>query len=44
MVFTASLLAVQYEVDGIENKSASSLVVFLSETLGGFLHVYAEER
>ena len=44
LVFTASLLDAQHERDGVENKSASLLVVPLGKALSGIIHLGVVHR
>ena len=44
MVSTASLLGAQHLGKVVENKPASSLLVFLGKALIGMPHVYMEDR
>ena len=44
MVSTAFLLGARHLEEVVENKSASSLVVFLGKALNGTPHLYVEDR
>ena len=44
LIFTASLLDAQHQMDSVENKPASLLVVHWERHLVGFPHLSVEDR